>query len=106
MNSRMISRMNSQRLAHLRISPLHIQQGLFASLALLATLIVGQQFEYWSHQTQQAVQVHHPFVSGRAQSISTVSAPVTKEPALSFQSAQEQETAPAVEQPHQQSWVF
>lgn len=101
--------MNSQRVAQLRISPLHIQQGLFASLALLATLIVGQQFEHWSQQAQQAVHVHHQFVSGRAQStssVSTVSAPVTKEPALSFQSAQEQETAPAVEQPRQQKWVF
>lgn len=96
--------MNSQRFAQMRISPLHIQQGLFASLALLATLIAGQQFEHWSHQAQQAVQIHHQFVGGRA--YSTVSAPVTKEPALSFQSAQEQETAPAVEQPHQQSWVF
>lgn len=102
----MNSRMNSQRFAHMRISPLHIQQGLFATLALLGTLIAGQQFEHWSHQTQQAVQVHHQFVSGRAFSASTVSAPVNKEPALSFQSAQEQETAPAVEQPHQQSWVF
>jgi hypothetical protein len=101
----MNSRMNSQRVAQLRISPLHIQQGLFASLALLATLIAGQQFEHWSHQAQQAVHVHHQFVSGRAQS-TTVSAPVTKEPALSFQSAQEQETAPAVEQPRQQKWVF
>jgi hypothetical protein len=100
----MNSRMNSQRFALLRISPLHIQQGLFASLALLATLIAGQQFEHWSHQAQQAVQIHHPFVTGRA--YSTVSAPVAKEPALSFQSAQEQETAAAVEQPHQQSWVF
>lgn len=100
----MNSRMNSQRFAQLRISPLHVQQGLFASLALLATLIAGQQFEHWSHQAQQAVQVHHQFVSGRA--YANVSATVTKEPALSFQSAQEQETAPAVEQPHQQSWVF
>jgi len=103
----MNSRMNSQRFAQLRISPLHIRQGLFASLALLATLVAGQQFEHWSHQAQQVVQLvqpHHPFVTGRA--YSTVSAPVAKEPALNFQSAHEQETAPVVEQPHQQSWVF
>ncbi|MDB6142975.1 MAG: Uncharacterized protein JWP80_2019 [Pseudomonas sp.] len=94
--------MNSQRLAQMGILPLHIQQGLFASLALLATLIVGQQFEHWTSHAQEAVQIHHPFVTGRT--YSTVSATASKEPALSFQPAQE--TAPQAEQPHQPSWVF
>lgn len=94
--------MNGQRLAQLRISPLHIQQGLFASLALLATLVAGQQFERWSHHAQDAVQVHHQFVTGRA--YSNVSASASKESALSFQPAQE--TTPEGEQPHPQSWVF
>ena len=36
--------MNRQRAAHLYLSPVHVQQGLFAVLALLITLIGGQQF--------------------------------------------------------------
>lgn len=45
--------MNRQRAAQLRISPLHIQQGLFAVLALLITLIGGQQFQRWEQSQQQ-----------------------------------------------------
>ena len=45
--------MSRQRAAQLRISPLHIQQGLFAVLALLITLIGGQQFQRWE-QTSAA----------------------------------------------------
>lgn len=53
--------MNRQRLAQLRISPLHLQQGLFASLALLVTLIGGQQYQHWQQAEQQAprLPVHH-----------------------------------------------
>jgi hypothetical protein len=94
--------MNSQRVAQLRISPLHIQQGLFASLALFVTLIAGQQFERWSQLPQEALQIHQHVNAVR--SYSTVSAPVSTAAALSFQPTQE--TAPAVEQPHQPSWVF
>ncbi|WP_397450795.1 hypothetical protein [Pseudomonas sp. NA-150] len=94
--------MNSQRLAHMRISPLYIQQGLFASLALLVTLIVGQQFERWDNH-QEALEIHHQLITA-GRSYSTVSAPAAKDTALSFQSAQE--VAPVAEQPHSQSWVF
>lgn len=45
--------MNRQRLAQLHISPLHLQQGLVAILALLVTLIVGQQFQRWEQSRQE-----------------------------------------------------
>ena len=45
--------MNCQRAAQLRFSPLHLQQGLFAVLALLITLIAGQQFLRWEQNQQQ-----------------------------------------------------
>lgn len=93
--------MNRQCLAQLRISPLHIQQGLFASLALLVTLIVGQQFQRWEHH-QDALPIHQQFNASR--SYTMVSAPAVKDAALSFQPVQG--TASASEQPHQQSWVF
>ena len=44
--------MNRQRVAHLHLSPVHIQQGLFAVLALLITLIGGQQFLRWEQSRQ------------------------------------------------------
>ncbi|CAI8923332.1 Membrane protein insertase YidC [Pseudomonas sp. IT-196MI5] len=55
--------MNRQRAAHRHLSPVHIQQGLFAVLALLITLIGGQQFQRWE-QGQQAetprLSIQHP----------------------------------------------
>ncbi|WP_339452639.1 hypothetical protein [Pseudomonas sp. JAI120] len=37
--------MTRQSLSQLRVSPLRLQQGLFASLALMVTLIAGQQLQ-------------------------------------------------------------
>ena len=63
--------MKRQRLT---ISSLHLQQGLFASLALLVTLIGGQQFSRWEQSLQQdavrlpahyATQTHFSAVSTR-----------------------------------------
>jgi len=47
--------MNRQRAAQLHISPLVLQQGLFAVLALLITLIGGQQFQRWQQNHPQEV---------------------------------------------------
>lgn len=44
--------MNRQRAAQFRITSLHIQQGLWAVLALLVTLVAGQQLLLW-HESQQ-----------------------------------------------------
>ncbi len=54
--------MNRQRAAQLRISPLSIYQGLFVVLALLITLLGGQQFLSWEHSQQPEaviVSTHH-----------------------------------------------
>lgn len=63
-----------QRATQLRISPLTIQQGMFAVFALLITLIGGQQFLRWeqSQQPEAAIapthhltQTHFSAVGGR-----------------------------------------
>ncbi len=94
--------MNAQHLANkLRISPLHLQQVLFASLALMITLIVVQQFNHWN-QNQEVTQVHYshahtaPFAKASALKASDV--------ALSMQ-VDDAAAAPD-EAPRQQSWVF
>ena len=94
--------MNTQRLAQLRISPLHMQQGLFASLALLITLIAVQQFNHWN-QNQEVTQVHALY--HRAAPIAFATALKATDVALSFQSVDDK--AIAEEQvPRQQRWVF
>lgn len=53
--------MNSQRSARFHITPLHIQQGLWAALALLVTLVVGQQWLLWQENQRPeapAVSIH------------------------------------------------
>lgn len=94
--------MNAQHLANkLRISPLHLQQVLFASLALMITLIVVQQFNHWN-QNQEVTQVHYshahtaPFAKPSALKASDV--------ALSMQV--DDAAATPDEAPRQQSWVF
>ncbi|SER98465.1 hypothetical protein SAMN03159444_05582 [Pseudomonas sp. NFACC02] len=94
--------MNTQPLAKLRISPLHVQQGLFASLALMVTLIIVQQFNHWNQDHEvtqiQPIYTHSaPFAKASALKASDV--------ALSLQPVED--AASAVDQaPRQQSWVF
>ncbi|WP_347909942.1 hypothetical protein [Pseudomonas grandcourensis] len=55
--------MNRQRVVHLHLWPVHVQQGLFAVLALLITLIGGQQFLRWEQSRQQeapCLSIPHP----------------------------------------------
>ena len=49
--------MTRQSLSQLRVSPLRLQQGLFASLALMVTLIAGQQMHHWQQSPQPAPQL-------------------------------------------------
>lgn len=93
--------MNSKRLALLRISPLHIQQGLFASLALLVTLIAIQQFQHWDNQ-REAAQIKQPFTY--SQSYSTASAPLARDAALSLMPVDGKASESDRQQP--QTWVF
>jgi len=94
--------MNTQPLAKLRISPLHLQQGLFASLALMVTLIVVQQFNHWN-QDHDAVQIQHSY--SHSAPLAKASALKATDVALSLQPVED--AAAAIEQaPRQQSWVF
>lgn len=95
--------MNRQRAAQLRISPLHIQQGLFAVLALLITLIGGQQFQRWGQSQQQEaprLSIQYPTQThfSAAGSSQADSAPMRM---MDVDQAQ-----PADEMPRQERWVF
>ncbi|MBW4793902.1 hypothetical protein [Pseudomonas tolaasii] len=55
--------MTRQSLSQLRVSPLRLQQGLFASLALMVTLIGGQQMQHWQQSQQQTPQFERPVMT-------------------------------------------
>ena len=95
--------MNRQRAAQLRISPLHIQQGLFALLALLITLIAGQQFLLWE-QSQQPEAPHlsiHPATQTHFRAVSSNQADLAPMRMMDVDQAQ-----PADQMPRQERWVF
>ncbi|WP_300732523.1 hypothetical protein [Pseudomonas sp.] len=94
--------MNRQGLASMHVSPLHLQQGVMAMLALLVTLIAGQQWARWEQvqppapQVMRSVVVHHPFSAFK--SASQVSG--------HYDRVADGETRTADSQPVPQSWVF
>jgi len=95
--------MNRQRAAQLRLSPLHIQQGLFALLALLITLIAGQQFVAWEQSQQpetRPLSIQHP-VQTHFSAVSSTSA--DSEPMRMMDVDQAQ---PVTDMPRQERWVF
>ena len=95
--------MNRQRAAQLRISPLHIQQGLFALLALLITLISGQQFLLWEQSQQpEAPRVSiQPATQTHFRAVSSNQADLAPMRMMDVDQAQ-----PADEMPRQERWVF
>ena len=95
--------MSRQRAAQLRISPLHIQQGLFAVLALLITLIAGQQFQRWQQNQQQEaprLSVQHPTQTH----FSAASSNQADSPPMRMMDVDQAQ--PADEMPRQERWVF
>ena len=95
--------MNRQRAAQLRISPLHIQQGLFAVLALLITLIAGQQFQRWEQNQQQEaprLSFQHPTQTH----FSAASSNQADSPPMRMMDVDQAQ--PADEMPRQERWVF
>ncbi|MHC8359125.1 hypothetical protein ACYZUA_02190 [Pseudomonas sp. LS2P72] len=95
--------MSRQRAAQLRISPLHIQQGLFAVLALLITLIAGQQFQRWEQNLQQEaprLSIQHPTQTH----FSAASSNQADSPPLRMVDVDQAQ--PADEMPRQERWVF
>lgn len=95
--------MNGQRAAQSRISPLHIQQGLFALLALLITLIAGQQFLLWEQSQQpEAPRVSiHPATQTHFRAVSSNQADLAPMRMMDVDQAQ-----PADQMPRQERWVF
>lgn len=95
--------MSRQRAAQLRISPLHLQQGLFAVLALLITLIAGQQFHRWEQNQQQEaprLSIQHPTQTH----FSAASSNQADSPPMRMMDVDQAQ--PADEMPRQERWVF
>ncbi|CRM64561.1 hypothetical protein [Pseudomonas sp. 31 R 17] len=94
--------MTRQSLSQLRVSPLHVQQGLFASLALTVTLIAGQQMQHWQQSQQQAPQFERPVMTQtHFRSVGSTTADVT---APQLRLADQESTLS--ELPVQERWVF
>ncbi|RON35305.1 hypothetical protein [Pseudomonas brassicacearum] len=95
--------MSRQRAAQLRISPLHLQQGLFAVLALLITLIAGQQFQRWEQNQQQEaprLSIQHPTQTH----FSAASSNQADSPPMRMMDVDQAQ--PADQMPRQERWVF
>lgn len=95
--------MSRQRAAQLRISPLHIQQGLFAVLALLITLIGGQQFLRWEQSQQQEaprVSIQYPIQTH----FSAVSSTFAESAPLRMMDVDQAQ--PVNEMPDHERWIF
>ena len=94
--------MTRQSLSQLCVSPLRLQQGLFASLALMVTLIAGQQLQHWQQSQQQTPQYQRPVMTQtHFSSIGSASADST---APQLRVADQSPTLD--ELPTQERWVF
>jgi hypothetical protein len=94
--------MNRQRLAQLPIAPLHLQQGLFASLALLVTLVAGQQFQRW--QDSQAPAPRVPAQHFTQTHFSSVSSQLSEQAPMQLMAVDQAQ--PVADAPRQERWVF
>jgi hypothetical protein len=97
------SRMNRQRAAQFRITALSIQQGLWAVVALLITLMAGQQLMLW-HESQQP---EAPLVSiQRAPQTHFSAASSVAEASASMRMMEVDQTQPLSDMPREERWVF
>ena len=95
--------MNRQRLAGLHLSSLHVQQGLFASLALAATLIGAQQWQRWQQAPEPLLHASS-HVTVQTQFRAASSRPADSGH-LSLMSTEQRNAAPT-EWPREERWVF
>ena len=93
--------MNRQDLSSMRVSSSHLQQGLFASLALLLTLVGGQQWGRWEQSPQPGETVHHPITTQQHFKASGSTGSLGH-----YELAASDETQIANSQPEPQRWVF
>ena len=94
--------MNRQDFSNMRVSSLHLQQGLFASLALSVTLIGGQQWSRFESTPQPVVTVQH---SAAPQQHFKALGSVTDSKS-GYELAASDETQIANTQPAPERWVF
>ena len=94
--------MNRKNFSNMRVSSLHLQQGLFASLALSVTLIGGQQWSRMEAATQPAATALH---SAAPQQHFKALGSVT-DPKGGYELAASDETQIANAQPAPERWVF
>ncbi|WP_434559778.1 hypothetical protein J3P95_00270 [Pseudomonas sp. Z5-35] len=95
--------MNRQRAAQFRMTSLPIQQSLWAVLALLITLVAGQQLLLW----QESQQPEAPLVSiHRAPQTHFSSVSNLAEASASMRMMEVDEPQPFVEMPREERWVF
>jgi len=88
--------------SQLRVSPVRLQQGLFASLALMVTLIAGQQMQHWQQSQQQTPQFERQLMTQtHFRSVGSATADVT---APQLRVADQDFTLG--ELPAQERWVF
>jgi hypothetical protein len=95
--------MKRQRATALQLSPLHLQQGLFAVLALLITLIAGQQFLRWEQSQQPegpSVSFQHPTQTH----FSAASSGMADSTAMRMMDVDQHQATD--EMPRQERWVF
>lgn len=92
-----------QRAAQLRISPLYLQQGLFTVLALVITLLGGQQFMLWQHSQQPdaAIPATHHFTQTHFSAVSSQAAEAAAVRMLDVDQAQSD-----FDVPRQERWIF
>ncbi|WP_017902663.1 hypothetical protein [Pseudomonas asplenii] len=94
--------MSRQLAVPLRISSLHVQQALFALLALVITLIVGQAFMRW---TQPTVEHQRVFFQAPVQTHFSAIGSASSDPVAYRLTAVEQ-AEPLDDLPRQDRWVF
>ncbi|AHL31426.1 hypothetical protein CD58_00250 [Pseudomonas brassicacearum] len=95
--------MNRQSAAQFRITSLHVQQILWAVVALLVTLVAGQQLLLW-HQSQQP---EAPLVSiQRAPQTHFSAVGNFSEVSASMRMMDVDQAQPVADMPRQERWVF
>jgi len=95
--------MNRQRAAQFRISSLHIQQALWAVIALLVTLVAGQQLLLW-HESQRP---EAPLVSvQRSPQTHFTSVGNLADASASMRMMEVDQAQTATDLPREERWVF
>lgn len=94
--------MTTQRFAQVRVSAQHLNKALFVTLALLVTLVVGQQYHRWDFAQRQAANAAQLQSAYQAQQMSGAAANISAtEHGVDQRVADKQ-----IVETHQQRWVF